>query len=146
MNKATNITQKISAVILALVSLWISVVSLLNFSFVAQWQGSASELAQNNVSLMTVFSVGCWPLTILLGMSYATTAFFLFKKKPRAVVFNVALVCTFIISAIFIHILSVSTGFELHPIKGLKSITNRSIGTAKPLRDLCGPFSQPSIG
>lgn len=118
MNKATNITQKVSAVILALVSLWIAVASWLNYSFVSPWQGKVSELTSKNISLMAVFSVGYWPLTIILVISCATAAFYLFKQKPMPIAFNIALVFTFIISAIFIHILAVSTGFELHAIKG----------------------------
>lgn len=117
MSKATDITQKVSAVILVLISLWITVVSWLNYSFVSPWQGNVSELANKNVSLMAVFSAGYWPLTILLVISCATAAFYLFKQKPMPIAFNIALVITFIISAIFIHMLAVSTGFELHAIK-----------------------------
>ena len=89
MNKAINITQKVSAVILVLVSLWIAVVSWLNYSFVSPWQGKISELINNNASLMAVFSARYWPLTILLVISCATTSFSLFKQKPMPIALNI---------------------------------------------------------
>ena len=115
MNKAA-ITQKASAVILVLVTLWNAVVSWLNYSFVSEWQGRISELTDNNASLMTLFSVGYWPITIIVVMSCAVTAFYLFKQNTLPILFNIALVIVFVVSAIFIHILAVSTGFELHAI------------------------------
>ncbi|MDH5179514.1 MAG: hypothetical protein OEZ39_05295 [Gammaproteobacteria bacterium] len=115
MNKAA-ITQKVSAVILVLVTLWAAIVSWLNYSFVSEWQGRISELTDNNASLMAVFSVGYWPVTILIVMSCAVTTFYLFKNNTLPILFNVALVIIFVVSTMFIHMLAVSTGFELHAI------------------------------
>ena len=117
MSKVTNIAQKVSASILVLVTLWIVVVSWLNYSFVSPWQGRVHDLPEKNVSLMAVFSASYWPLTIVVAICCATVAFYLFKQKSLPIVFNVALVFVFIVSAIFIHMLAVSTGFELHAIK-----------------------------
>ena len=115
MNKE-KIIQKTTAIILSIVSLWGAVVSWLNYGFVSQWQGSVSELAEKNVSLMAVFSVTYWPLTVLLVISCAITAYYLFKNNTLPILLNISLIFAYVISVIIIHVLAVSNGFELYAI------------------------------